>query len=221
MHGPPSRVTEKEKRTRPGRPYIYSGTQSSSAPKFSLVLADIGSCFYAFDNFLPFASFFASPVPHPLPHCSLVSFPHRVARPRCALTHLAPRTSFPNASLIRTATLTVPQQVFPSPAGLSSLQELFPGPQARLHGPSRPGSARYANTVPVPRPARPCPDSDPLSPWPRSPDTSRSRPGHDRSVTGPAVLLIRALASCAFSERSTQSAIAHDILPGHPRGLRC
>jgi hypothetical protein len=69
-------------------------------------------------------------------------------------------------------------------AGLSSLQELFPGPQARLHGPSRPGSARYASTAPVPRPARPCPDSDPLSPWPRPAETSRSRPGHDRSVTG-------------------------------------
>ena len=74
--------------------------------------------------------------------------------------------------------------MFPSPAGLSSLQEHFPGPQARLHGPSRPGSARYASTVPVPRPARPCPDSDPLSPWPRPAETSRSRPGHDRSVTG-------------------------------------
>jgi hypothetical protein len=99
-------------------------------------------------------------------------------------------------------------------AGLSSLQELFPGPQARLHGPCRPGSARFAITVPVPRPARPCPDSDPLSP----PETSRSRPGHDRSVTGaphqgPRMLcFLRALYPVGHRSRHP---------PGLPRGLRC
>ena len=47
----------------PGAPYIYSGTQSFSAPKFSLVLADNGFCFYAFDNFsLPLHSLL-----HPYP----------------------------------------------------------------------------------------------------------------------------------------------------------
>jgi hypothetical protein len=47
----------------PGTPTSISGAQSFSAPKFSLVLADNGFCFYAFDNFsLPLHSLL-----HPYP----------------------------------------------------------------------------------------------------------------------------------------------------------
>ena len=73
-------------------------------------------------------------------------------------------------------------------------------------GPARPGSpspSRY--------PARPG-----LAPTRiRSARPKPPGPGLDTTAPSP-VLLIRALACFAFSERPTQSAIAHDTLPGHP-----
>jgi hypothetical protein len=218
VHGPSSRVTEKERRTRPGHTLHLFWDPKLQRSEVFLVLADNGFCFYAFDNFLPSASFFASPVPHPLPHCSLVSFPHRVARPRCALTHLAPRTSFLNTSLTRTATLTVPRQCsHPQQVSLHSKNT------SRAHRPvcmAQAGPARPGTPAPSRYPARPglAPTRIRSARGPARPKPPG--PGPDTTALSP-VLLIRALASCAFSERSTQSAIAHDTLPGHPRGLRC
>jgi hypothetical protein len=108
-----------------------------------------------------------SPLPlhsslHPYPtqthYCLLVFLFCRVARPRCALSHFAPRTSpVPSPIVVAFALLTPlmrhghansPLAASPSPAGLSSPQDSFPGPQARSSGLGRPGPAPARQNLP-------------------------------------------------------------------------